>query len=93
MTDRKDVRRRWRAMADGTLGREDVHDWAESLMLGEPFSDPMVAEAPQYMHGFSLSDRSGDHLGLKEEPETYLDALAAGNSRPRAEGPLPPFGR
>jgi len=64
----------WRGIINGTTSREVVHQWAESLMLGDDTLDPMVATALQYLHGFALVTGSGGRL-RHGGPGKYLRSI------------------
>lgn len=53
--DRAEIESKWTAIIEGRVTREEVHAWAEPLMLGERISDLLVASALQSLHGFDLT--------------------------------------
>jgi len=66
---RADVEDKWTAIIESRMTREEVHFWAEPLMLGDKIDDMMVASALQYLHGFDLTgDKSGDPFLLNHGP-------------------------
>jgi hypothetical protein len=57
---REDVERQWRALIDGTISREEVHEWAVPRVEGgETGQDPLVNVAVQFLHGCDLSSPNG----------------------------------
>jgi hypothetical protein len=57
------------------MTREEVHEWAEPLMLAVPLDDDlMVASALQYLHGFDLT-RDGGSM-RHGPPGEYIRSLS-----------------
>ena len=57
---RQDVDRRWSALAEGHLSREDAHAWAAQWVESRDsdVADPMVRNGLQHLHGYDLMAES-----------------------------------
>jgi hypothetical protein len=77
MPTRAEIDDRWVGVAEGRVGREETHDWAEPLMFADgPSDDVMVMSALQYLHGFDMTYRSADRNEIGHGPPgTYMRSL------------------
>jgi hypothetical protein len=71
---RADIEQKWLEIIRGSATREEVHEWAEPLMLGDRIEDLMVASALEHLHGFDLT---GDGRLLRHGPPgEYIRSIA-----------------